>query len=224
MVVRNEEHRYLQRVLEAAREYIDEAVIIDDASTDRTAQICQEVLRCCPLHFVKNSVSKFGCEVSLRKQQWEETVRTQPDWILNIDADEIFEKKFKHAVESLVASPNADAYCFRLYDFWNETHYRSDRYWCAHQYYKWMFLIRYNPAKTPVWSNFAQHCGRFPSLPFASPQKSTLRVKHLGWARAEDRQNKYERYKKLDPDAKYGWKEQYESILDPDPNLIVWRE
>lgn len=224
MVVKNEEHRYLRRVLESAREYIDEAVIIDDASTDKTAHICKEVLKNRQLHLIKNSVSKFGNEVTLRKQQWEETIRTNPEWIINLDADEMFERKFKHEVKKLVSAPDADAYFFRLYDFWSETHYRSDKFWCAHQYYKWLFLIRYRPDAPVSWPNTPQHCGRFPSMQFSSPKKSHLRIKHYGWAREEDRLAKYERYQKLDPGAKYGWKEQYESILDPSPNLALWME
>ncbi|MFE6078574.1 hypothetical protein ACFVQB_29420 [Paenibacillus sp. NPDC057886] len=49
-------------------------------------------------------------------------------------------------------------------------------------------------------------------------------MKYYGWARAEDRIRKYERYQALDPDARYGWKEQYESILDAEPRLLQWSE
>lgn len=225
MIVRNEADRYLRCVLEKARPYVDEAVIIDDASEDRTPEICQELLQGVRLHLIKNCVSKFGNEVSLRKQQWEETIKTNPEWILNLDADEMFENRFRHDVKKLVDAPGVDAWFFRLYDFWSETHYRSDRFWCAHHYYKWPFLIRYQKQSEPFrWAETAQHCGRFPILPFHSPRKSNLRVKHYGWAREADRQAKYDRYKKLDPNARYGWKEQYESILDPHPNLVAWLE
>lgn len=46
----------------------------------------------------------------------------------------------------------------------------------------------------------------------------------MGWSRKEDREGKYSRYKKLDPDAIYGIKAQYDSILDINPNLVKWEE
>lgn len=53
---------------------------------------------------------------------------------------------------------------------------------------------------------------------------SQLRLKHYGWSNPHDRLVKYDRYMRLDPDGRYGWKEQYESILDVQPRLIRWEE
>jgi hypothetical protein len=39
-----------------------------------------------------------------------------------------------------------------------------------------------------------------------------------------DRKQKYERYQQQDPQAVYGQKAQYESILDANPTLIRWTE
>jgi len=47
-------------------------------------------------------------------------------------------------------------------------------------------------------------------------------VKHFGWATEKDRAEKYKRYQRLDPDAIYGIREQYDSIMDTNPNLIKW--
>jgi hypothetical protein len=47
----------------------------------------------------------------------------------------------------------------------------------------------------------------------------------LGWAGSEaDRRAKYERYKQIDPIGKWGNLAHYESILDPKPHLVRWRE
>lgn len=225
MVVKNEADRYLRRVLESARRYITDAVIIDDASTDSTVDVCKEMLKGIPLHLVQNSESKFSNEITLRKQQWEETIKTNPDWIIFLDADEIFEKAFEDQVQNLILDNDADVYSFRLFDFWDEDHFRDDQYWSAHTRYS-PFLLRYRPEVRYHWRETPQHCGRMPRWDSGTLHErgSQLRLKHYGWANPENRLAKYHRYMQLDPGARYGWKEQYESILDPNPNLVAWKE
>lgn len=223
MIVRNEEHRYLRQALETHRPWIDRAVIIDDGSTDHTVALCQEMLEGIPLTLIVNPASLFANEVSLRKQQWETTVATGPEWILNLDADEILTTDFG-TVRNQLLGETEDAIYFRLFDMWSDTHYREDQYWQAHAYYR-PFLVRYRPEWTYEWKETPQHCGRFPlTIEHFTYGCHSPRVKHYGWARAEDRIRKYERYQALDPDARYGWKEQYESILDADPRLLQWSE
>ncbi|MGN7764098.1 glycosyltransferase family 2 protein [Paenibacillus sp. 22594] len=224
MVVKNEGQRFLRQVLQTHRQYIDEAVIIDDGSTDGTADICREVLQGIPLHLVRNSISKFSNESELRKQQWEEVVKTDPEWILSLDADEIFEERFAGDIDSLLREDSCDLFCFRLYDFWDDRHYREDKYWRSHLSYR-PFLLRYRKDFSYAWNDLPQHCGRLPENVFELPHLlSNLRLKHLGWSKAEFRLDKYLRYMLLDPDGQYGWKEQYMSILDQHPNLVPWTE
>jgi hypothetical protein len=83
--------------------------------------------------------------------------------------------------------------------------------------------MRYQPHFNYVWNETPQHCGRFPINALLLPKTtSEFRVKHLGWATKTDRAAKYKRYKLLDPDAMYGSREQYNSIMDTNPNLIKW--
>lgn len=49
MHIKNEADRYLIPMLQSAREYIDEAVILDDHSTDNSVEIVRELLKGIPL-------------------------------------------------------------------------------------------------------------------------------------------------------------------------------
>lgn len=224
MVVRNEAEKFLALVLGKHREYIDDAVIIDDGSDDESAEICREQLRGIPLRLIRNETSRFGNEVELRKQQWNETLATNPEWILNMDADEMFEDRFASGVHAMLREATGDVGCFRLYDMWSATHYRDDQYWQAHASYRPM-LLRYRPSFAYAWREQPLHCGRFPSNIFEMPSFiQSYRVKHLGWSTPEIRSQKHDRYMTMDPGGRYGWHEQYLSILDPSPKLSAWEE
>lgn len=223
MVVKNEEGRYLERVLQSLAGHIHNAVIIDDASTDGTVELCKRLLGKIPLKIIRNQESMFTNEVGLRKKQWEETIKENPQWILNLDADEIIEEGFWDAAKEMLDQPDCGRFDFRLYDMWNETQYREDAFWCAHKSLR-TFLIRYDPEASCRFLERPQHCGRFPinctEVPRAIGQ---YRIQHMGWATQKDRVEKYKRYKKLDPGAVYGVEEQYESILDQEPRLLTWK-
>lgn len=223
MIVKNEEGRYLEQLLRSLRNCIDEAVIIDDASTDETARICREALQGVTLHLITNKQSMFANESELRKLQWEETIKTNPEWIINLDADEMIEDSFWSDIDQLIEKEPADAFSFPLYDMWNDTQYRDDSLWNAHKRQQ-TFLIRYQPDTAYRWNTKAQHCGRFPSYEGDDVSLETsYRIQHFGWAREADRIKKKRRYERLDPDAVFGNREQYRSILDPNPNLKDWK-
>lgn len=225
MVVRNEADRYLKLVLEQAKHMVDAAVIIDDGSTDGTPELIEEVLAGFPLKLIRNPEPLFEKnESTLRQWLWNETLETQPDWILCLDADELFEDKALNEIKKLINQPDFDYYSFRIYDFWDESHYREEPLWSAHFRY-YVLLVRYQPHFKYVWSENPLHCGRFPSNITLLPGiQSPLRVKHLGWMNPHDRLKKYLRYMKLDPDGTWGVKEQYESILESFPRLIRWQD
>ncbi|SHJ76616.1 glycosyltransferase [Paramaledivibacter caminithermalis] len=222
MLVRNEENKFLNKVLSHAAQYIDNAVILDDASEDNTVRVCKNILKNKLVNIVSNKVSSFENEVSLRKQLWKITEMTNPDWILCLDADEIFEDKIIDYIHPLINQSEFDYYGFRLYDMWNESHYREDTYWTAHKYYR-MFLIRYQPNFDYIWNETPQHCGRFPkNINKLNGCQCNLRLKHYGWSNEALRIEKYNRYMKLDPKGKYGSMNQYRTILDKNPRLIKW--
>ena len=224
MLVRNEADRFLETVLRDAASYVDEVLIVDDGSTDDTVAVCERVLRDVPHTIVQLGESGFHDEHRLRRKQWELARSLRPDWVLCLDADEMFEARMRNELRSLVDQDAFDAIAFRLYDFWNESCYRDDELWSAHHTFR-RFLVRVLPDMDDAFRATAQHCGRWPiAVDGLRTCNSDLRLKHLGWSRQADREAKYARYRQLDPDGRHGSLAQYESILAPDPHLVTFCE
>lgn len=225
MVVKNEANRYLREVLEHARQYVHQVVIVDDGSEDHTVDVCRQLLKDLPLTLVENKNSElWGQESKVRRQAWDLAVASNPDWILCLDADEIFEDAMVNQINYLINQPYCDYIAFRLYDFWTRTHYREDEHWQAHKFYR-PFLIRYQPNFDYQWHDAPLHSGRFPANITQLPGFiSKIRVKHLGWMDPLERVKKYWRYMEADGDGKYGNLAQYQSILDLQPRLIKWQK
>lgn len=220
MLVRNEQHRYLYSVMDVLRDMCDRVIVLDDASTDFTASIC-ESYGCEVFH---NQESMFADEWRARSKLWDLTVATNPQWILALDADEAFEPDGQGDIPGIVRTAEnlqADTVSFPLYDLWgDEDHYRDDRLWNAHKR-QWAVMMRYRPGVVYHWREQAHHCGRLPVNIGHRVLNSSLRLLHYGWMRSEDRRRKYERYMALDPDGRWGSLAQYQSILDERPHLSV---
>lgn len=222
MLVRNESGRYLAQVLCKMRRICDKIVVVDDCSEDNTAQICQ----CYGCKVYQGNESLWGTnELFRRKQLWDLATKEADDgdWILVLDADEIIDgiDLLKGSI-SQATTQNADCVAFNLYDMWDESHYREDLCWDAHTKLS-IICIKYHASKEYIWPELTLHCGRFPANSYSVVLPTGARILHYGWAKPEDRQSKYARYMKIDPEGKMGNLAQYQSILDEHPNLIEMR-
>lgn len=221
---RNESGRYLKQVLDQLSGFVDEIVIVDDASEDDTAAVCRSYPKV--VRLVELPRPLFGEEWKLRALLWQTAASTAPDWLLSVDADELYEDKAIAAMPGLINQDDCDWAAFRFYDFWNGlTHYRDDEHWTAHRRHT-MTLVRYLPGFPAFYPRLNHHVPRLPPAYSALPGLLTeLRVKHLGWAGDwEQKLRKYHRYKTLDPEGRWGSLAQYESILDLNPVLTPWKE
>ncbi|OAB37902.1 glycosyltransferase [Paenibacillus glacialis] len=224
MQVRNESKRYLASVLHDLSEFVDEIVIIDDASTDGTFELCQSFAKVTRL--IKLDKSEFNHEWQLRQRLWDLAVSTDPDWLLAVDADEFYEERAKVHMRELINQDQYDWVGFRVFDFWGGlTHYREDEFWRIHERHT-RLLVRYLPDFYYFYPRMDHHVPRLPLSYAVLPGfLAELKVKHYGWAVSkEELYEKYVRYMSNDPNGEWGSLEQYQSILDEHPTLIEWKE
>lgn len=220
-LVRNEANRWLHEFLAQARFLSDEVVILDDCSDDDTVSICRQYAE----EVIESDSSTFlAAEHRLRAQLWAAATRTakRNDWILLFDADELLAEVEQDILRDLLHNrrlPHLDSLSFRLLDMWSETHYRHDQYWTAHLR-QWVRAVRFDPTAQHRWPEKAQHCGSHPIGAEGVIGESGLSIRHMGWSRESDRRAKFRRYMSADPTGAHGWLAQYESILDPAPNLL----
>ena len=222
MTVHNECGKYLERCLSSVKDLIDYYVIIDDASTDDTVKLCENLLSGLPHTIIKNEVSMFHEEHKLRKKLWDEAVKHNPGWIMSLDADEVLEENGANYIRQLIKNDGVDGYSFKYYDMWNENEYREDQYWHSHYGFR-PYIMRYINGLDYKFKQTNQHCGSFPLNYYQCTYANVfVKIKHYGWADKESREQKYERYMRLDPDGKFGNINQYNSIMDENPNLLLF--
>lgn len=216
MIVHNEAERFLREVLDQISLIADKIVILDDASTDDTPEICSSYPKVIMHRNEQNMF--FEHEARLRAKLWKLATATEPDWIMAIDADEIFEERIYGEIDYLINQTDYDGILFRLFDFWGgTTHYRTDGSWNPWSRFT-LLLARYFPEVTCTWPDIPFHCGRWPQFYRGHNLiafQSDIRVKHYGWSSPEMVTEKYLSYRGMDPDGKYLSREHLESVMAP---------
>lgn len=108
MIVLNEE-KFLQRCLKNASPYVDEIIIVDGGSTDKTIKIAKS-FKATIVHAPWKEHFADQRNISLKK--------ATKEWILVIDADEIYEKKLLTELQALAQNNiGIDAFAFPRKNF-----------------------------------------------------------------------------------------------------------
>lgn len=204
VVMKNEEHRYLQRFIEHHKYLFQDIFVFDDCSTDRTAEIC----RFNGLKVVESTGPSFmEHEGQFRYNAWkafEETIQpTTDDWVFVIDADEFVVGNIDNTREALVSTIELAEYFgypvvrMKKDEVWqvegNSCYVRKDGLWDK---VKVNHLFKYEPNGT--WNMKTMGCGSAPTYTRVQPfNASHVSVLHFGYADESDRQEKYERYSSM---------------------------
>ncbi|WP_407271092.1 glycosyltransferase [Radiobacillus sp. PE A8.2] len=141
---------YLDDVMEHLDQYVDEIIIVHDEGTKPS--ISSEKVKIVP--FQDKSFQPYSAR---RKLCWEEAMKTNPDWLLAIDPDQVFEERIFKEIDSLIQNEKIDVWAFRYADYTKD----QDDYRFSRSIYHWPHLIR-NKKMSAEWLETSLPIGQLP--------------------------------------------------------------
>lgn len=193
LLARNEAapDRYLVRAIQDAWRWADDIVVLDDNSTDGTAEIARNLD--CKVYTRDVQTPMWGAEAPARAQLWDLAAQHAGDgWTIVFDADMLLSGDPR----PLATSEACDAWAWPLFDLWNdERHYRCDGPWALGPRTSRAWMFRPSACPQPVWRSGALHVGHAPAnfagLVGLAPQLSWL---HLSYVNPAHRIAKHAQY------------------------------
>ncbi len=225
MRIKNE-GRWIKEVLDSIATVAGGIVILDDGSTDCTPEICKAHRAVIDYHFQQEgSIDEVRDKNKLLKM----VLAHNPEWVLAMDGDEVFEDSARERIYEAIAKCPDDVSTmdFEFLYMWNDLrHYRIDGIYNRIYHHRLFKLKGQNSEKltfTPTSHGSNFHCESVPRNLTGKSIEVDVKIKHLGYMYRQDRINKYRWYTKNDPaHAANGY---YEHLLDQ-PGMVIetWRE
>jgi len=106
IITKNEENK-IERTLKNIRDLVDEIVIIDGYSTDKTCKIAKKY----GARIIKNKPNGTDKDKNLGIRE------CKNEWILDLDADEILYPETKKEIKEVLKNPNYDGYFIKRDEF-----------------------------------------------------------------------------------------------------------
>ena len=110
MIVRDEEY-YLEQALQSIKELVDEIIIVDTGSLDRTVEVAKKYT---------NKIFNYKWDNDFSKARNFALAKATKEWILVLDADEIISKEDHGLIKELVKNKQYDAYTFVQVSYTND--------------------------------------------------------------------------------------------------------
>jgi len=190
---------WAEECLTALSRIADEICILDDGSTDRTMEICRSFERVTHLLRWEKSFFHEGIDRNVVLAMVKDT---EPDWLLMLDIDEVFEDHIVDELPAMLAQDEFVAWGFRMLHFWRgKTHFRVDGTWgretTGHIHPR---LFRNQPSlHFPPQRIHGAHILGLEGRAALSP----VCIKHYGYSFPDEVRRKYQRYRRVDPEGDY---------------------
>jgi len=218
VVVRNEMSRYLALTIPHMFTYCDEVCVLDDASTDGSA----DWLEANGCKVLRQAASTFYVhEGRTRDALLNWTLAHEPTHVIAIDADEFITdgKKLRTALET----SDCPTFQVDISEVWkcdtNQLWTREDGGWRTHPV---TFVWRVPETRTVEWwiRDAALACGRTPQMVeeyerLDCTDETEVGLLHFGWANADEREQRYQRYVEHDG-GRFHSRTHLDSIMWPD--------
>lgn len=189
MRVKNEQ-RFIERSVRSILPVCDEVLVMDDHSSDNTAEICAAIPG------VRVFPSPFTGLNEQRDKNWLLDKARHASHVLMVDGDEVLTPESISVIKEVLKSENQ---CFRLKILfaWD----REDQIRTDGVYGRFERASLFRPGNhvfesTAAGGNF--HCGNAPAALQNGAVSIDASLLHFGYMHREDRLRKYEWYNKLD--------------------------
>lgn len=225
MRIRNEE-RWLPDVLDSIARVAGGIVILDDGSQDRTPEICKA--HPAVIDYLWQNESTMD-EVRDKNRLLRRALACKPDWVLCMDGDEILEDSAPERIRDAIAHcpPDVSVFDIQFLYMWNDlSYYRTDGIYGRIYHHRLFRLQGQNLAElafVPTRHGGNLHCESVPPTIRGRSMEIDVKVKHLGYMLAEDRERKLSWYRSKDP--VHAAKGYYDHLVDqPGMVTVEWKE
>lgn len=195
-----EADRYLKPVLDQWVTMVDDAVICLNNADRKTKKLVDKYG-----YWYYNDDREWGIhQPAIKTDLLHKIAGLKPDWILPLDADEIYDPEFTRERAEELANRGEIGWRFAIINLWNDQeHYRKHlTFWNVR-------FFQFRPELGLIYAKKNLHCGLAPPIFYDRGGFAPFYILHYGLMKPEDRQMKTERYEKYDPNGKWKSKELY---------------